>query len=184
MIYGIILSLNAKLVNRANQDFTGRKYKDKEGKGMEYERFWRDLALLLDIKDCWMSLETSALDEFLKVDLVIEKEDPDIPETCLVFQIKSSKAGAEKHQDLQTVSYKAKTYAVPPCLVADKPPVELLKELSDFTGISLRDSTIAAIELSQNLKGKSLPKSAFKNPVIHALRVLNLVKEQGNTLLF
>lgn len=161
MIRGNKLKMTNKLVVRANNDDTGRRYETNERN--LYEGLYRNLALLLEIEDAWTSDLGSALDEFLKVDLVIQDYNDLVEGKVLVFQIKSSKFGADKHLYLCEVKYQNNKFLVPPVLVPDKPYLELLLELSEFTGIPLRENTIAAIELYKATRGKTFPRFTFKS---------------------
>lgn len=177
-IKGSLLKLSKKMLKKANTDDVGRTYKETS---TPYEGYYRDICLLLDVEDVWTSVTSSALDEFLKVDLVLELKDDS---QCLVFQVKSSVKGAEKHLNLKTVTYNKITCQVPPVLVPNKSNLDTLYELSEFTGLNIKDETLTAIELSKKLRNVSLPRKSFNYKIINALRVLNLAKVSGDSIVF
>ena len=172
MIKGLIVTMSKTVLTKANTDDTGRHYESES----QLEFVYVQLANLLEIEDSWVSRQGSALDEFLKIDVVIEEEQ-DKP--CLVFQVKSSESGADKHQSLKEVQYQSRTYSVPPILVPDQPLKVLLEELSLFTGIPIKQEIQQLLALAKAYKGKSLPASMFKPTQMRAIEFLQLGKVQG-----
>jgi hypothetical protein len=173
MIKGNLSYMNTKMIKSANLDDTLRRYESES----RLEFMYVELAWLLDISDAWVTREGSALDEFLKIDIVIEQDSEGL--RCLVFQVKSSDKGANKHLSLETVTYRGKEYSVPPVLVPDRKMVDLLRELSEFTRIPIRKEILDLLEVSSRSKGKDLPAVLFKPEQLRAITLLCLGKIQG-----
>ena len=167
-----------KLVMKAQQDDTGRRYKKVVGTiGQQNEQLYFNLAQMLEVEDVYYSQEGSALDEFLKVDLVLELDE----EENLVLQIKSTEEQVDNFlENNPKVYYKNLQYPTPPASCADKSNLELLFELSEFLGIPVRKKILEAIELVQVFKkaGAQPPASVFRS-TSHSLQKLGLVKVSG-----
>lgn len=119
--------------------------------------------LLYGVHDVWRSTPGGALDQIIKGDIVIEIEDS---EDCFVLQVKSSEAAALEHEELPPPVYNGRQLPRTPVVFTQgKSPWELLMELSEGTGLAVREDILSAAEKLQKLRAAGIreaPVSLFR----------------------
>ena len=178
-----------KLANKiVVNNMTADHYEDQQGlqsnKGSKVEE--RILTLLPFLEgnvDNFSSLPGSSLDVETKVDIVAKFTD-----ITLGFQIKSSLKGAQVH--LTKTCFLAGNKIAPPGVfwLSDENlhPFLILKELSSFLGIPIKQELLDILPVVKQMRGKQIPLAALKwTPMqFHMLKVLALAQIREGVIKF
>lgn len=194
MLYKQVFTLNkmeSNLIVLSNKDILQTEY-CKEGfiqeKGEQVEQLVLDLLSLCDV-EVLRSEKSSALDEILKVDIVVKNNDEF--KDIFAFQVKSSLTGAKVHYEKygSPIKYKNKYFRTPWCLIVDGSQSneqildELINELCLNSAVDFEKvDSIAKTILQSNGKRLSItefPKLNSKE--IRALRLLHDISKNNKT---
>ena len=194
MILGNIFELNLEeqeMIEIAKEDKTNSNYclkgKNQE-KGIVTEQLAVDLLKLFDNVEVLSSERGTALDERLKVDIVLRCKDD--PYDVFAFQVKSSELGAKEHFNKygESIVYKGHYFRTPWCLIIDgkssnETLFSLLAEelcLACTLDFKKLDKIKSDINNSVNKRVTSKPYSLNKKH-IKALRLLYNINSNGKT---
>lgn len=194
MIYKEVFNLNemeSRLIRIGNEDILDTNWCQQgyiQEKGEIVEKLVMDLLSLCEV-NVLRSQRSSALDEVLKIDVVVENKDQF--KDVFAFQVKSSLTGALIHYEKNgsDITYKNQYFRTPWCLIVDGSQTneELLNELIgelclncyvDFEKID----EIAKQIISSN--GERLSIKTFlklNSKEIRALRLIHNIRKDNKT---
>lgn len=193
MIYKEVFSLNemeSRLITIGNEDILGTNWCQQgymQEKGEAIEKLVMDLLSLCEV-NILRSQRSSALDEVLKIDVVVENKDQF--KDVFAFQVKASLTGALIHYEKNVdITYKDQYFRTPWCLIVDGSQTneqllnELIGELClncyvDFEKID----DIAKQIISSN--GERLSIKTFlklNSKEIRALRLIHNIRKDNKT---
>lgn len=194
MLYKKVFTLNkmeSSLVKTANKDILDTNWCQQglvQEKGEEAEQLVIDLLSLCEV-EVLRSEKSSALDEILKVDIVLRNQDEF--KDIFAFQIKSSLTGAFIHYQKygSPIKYKNKYFRTPWCLIIDGSQSneqildELINELCLNTAVDFdKIDSIAKTILQSNGKRLSIVKfPKLNSKEIRALRLLHNISKNNKT---
>lgn len=194
MLYKNVFTLNkmeSSLVKIANKDILDTNWGQQglvQEKGDKAEQLVIDLLSLCEV-EVLRSEKSSALDEILKVAIVLKNQDEF--KDIFAFQIKSSLNGAFIHYEKygSPIKYKNKYFRTPWCLIIDGSQSneqildELINELCLNSAVDFdKVDSIAKTILQSNGKRLSLTKfPKLNSKEIRALRLLHNISKNNKT---